>query len=435
MGMHFDPNASSLGPVQGPGFVTPASGREDTETHDPTQSSIQQSLAEALGVQFLAGWPVLQHPEGGGNYASPAAIAGIFSTKTAEIINNMWDSYLDHLEEQKERIVDYLKSAAYRQFVEEKTMGGQVHERITTNIDTESPVYSTSEFNTYLNSRSRFQNAIDLWTNTFDGVSNYVRDNREENPAAALFVVASFAITSTYIGDYMQIVDVASTDMVTVNPIQDSVGHILPLVPQSVQEQFTLAINLFAIGLINFSNGEAILKVGEQTQRPPTNWESIVTFAHNVLENIEGNVVNAYLMAMLVNHIDQLGATEEQRGKTLAKLEILAKAFMLSVAIAALLKAATPDLRLNGLIFTKTMEEPLLAMSDEDKKLVNELAPLVRQFNELREEGTMSEEFWSNLMASLGDFFDSDPAVEDLINPTRIYRELVKNLFNSELEG
>lgn len=430
MGLNIDPN--SIGPVQGPNFVAPPAAGEEEETHDPLASTLSQSLAEALLVQLLPGWPVLQPPDDNGSY-SMDGINAMIGSKFAKIGSEMWDRYLDLLEEQKERIKEYLNSPSYRQFVEESTMRGQVHEELNTNIDTKSAVHSTSEHNLYLN--SRIINATDLWSNTIDGVSSYIRENRDDNPTAALFVVASFAITSTYIGDYMNIVDVASTDMVAVNPIQESVSHILPLVPQQLQEQFTLAINLFAMGLINFSNAEAILKSGNDQQRPPTNWESIVTFAHQVLDKVEGNMINAYLMAMLVNNVEHLGATQEQRETTLSKLEILAKAMMISVAVAALLKAATPDMKLNGLIFTKTMTEELVAQSADDQKLVNELSPLIEKFNQIREEGVMSEEFWDNLMASLGDFFDDDPDIDDLISPTKIYSDIVKEMFNSEVAG
>jgi hypothetical protein len=285
----------------------------------------------------------------------------------------------------------------------------------------------------YIN--TRIDDAVNLWTNTIDGISNYISENRDDNPAATLFVATSFAITATYIGDYLNIVDVASTEMVTVNPVQDAIKEILPMVPQLIQDQMVLAINLFAIGLINFSNAEAIIKTGQEQQRAPTNWESVVTFAHNVLEKVSGNTVNVYLMALLINNIEHLGSTQEQREATLSRISILAKAVMISVAVAALLKAATPDLMLNGLIFTNTMNGTLEAKSEDDRRLVNELSPLVEYFNQLRAESSMSEEFWENLMGSLGDFFDKNPDLEELVSPTVIYSNLVKGLFNSEIEG
>jgi hypothetical protein len=428
MALNFDPN---IGPVGGPGYVPPPTGEEETDLHDPTASTLSQSLAEALLVQLLPGWPVLQTPEDGNNY-SIGSIAAVYATGTAEIINDMWDSYLDHLAEQKERIIDYLNSDDFRNWVAERTMAGQVHEQLGSNINTES-VYNATDFNTYIN--TRIDSAINLWSNTYDGVINYINENRQDNPAAALFVATSFAITATYIGDYLNIVDVASTQMVTVNPVQDAIREIVPLIPQLIQEQAVLAINLFAIGLINFSNAEAIIRTGQDQQRPPTNWESVATFAHNVLEKVSGNMVNAFLMALLINNMEELGSTQEQREGTLNRLTVLAKAVMISVAVAALLKAATPDMMLNGLIFTRTMNEPLEARSDDDRRLVNELSPLVRYFNELRAEGMMSEEFWENLMEALGDFFDDNPDVEELVSPTVIYANLVKSLFNTEIEG
>lgn len=430
----IDPSFINPNAVGVPQPVVPVSTEGEGDTQDPLLSTLSQSLAEALLVQLLPAWPVLQHPDNEGAN-SIDGINAAFGAEFARIGSEMWDGYLDHLEEQKARIADYLNSASFRTFMEDRTMRGQVHAELSTNIDTESPVRNATEFNMYLS--SRIQNATDLWSNTIDGVSNFIRENRDDNPAAALFIATSFAITSTYIGDYLNIVDVASTDLVTVNPIQDSVGSILHLVPQQLQEQFTMVVNLFAIGLINFANAEAILKTGTEQQRPPTNWESIVTFAHQVLDKVEGNMVNSYLMAMLINNVEDLGPTQEQRDKTISKLEILAKAMMLSVAVAALLKGSAPDMPINGLIFTSTMTGELKAQSEEDERVVNELSPLIQHFNQLREEnlGTLPEEFWDNLMAALGDFFDDNPDVEDLISPTTIYSNIVRELFNNEIAG
>lgn len=431
MSLGFNTNTNPFQPIQGSGFVFPTFPQEQTDTHDPTASSLSQSLAEALMVQFLPAWPVLQQP-GPQDSSSIAAITAAVGAKYAEIGADIWDGYLKHLAEQKIRIADYLNSPAYRHFLEANTLQGKVQQEINTSPDANNPILNATQFNSVLT--GRIESASRLWADAIDGVSNYVSQNRDVNPAAALFVVASFAITATYIGDFINVVDVASTNMVTVKPIQDSVSNVLAMVPQQIQEQFALTINLFVIGLINFSNAEAIVKAGNQQQRAPTNWESVTTFAHNVLEKVEGNIVNGYLMAMLVNSMERLGPTAQDRETQIGKLAILAKAMMLSTAVAALLKAATPDLQLNGLIFGATMTKPLKAMSEDDKRLLNELSPLVTAFNKLREESGMSQEFWANLTESLGNFFDGNPSIEDLVSPATVYANIVSHLFSRDIE-
>ena len=63
----------------------------------------------------------MQQPNDEGAYTIDG-INAMVGAGTAQIINDMWDSYLDHLEEQKERIAEYLNSASFRQFMEDRTM-------------------------------------------------------------------------------------------------------------------------------------------------------------------------------------------------------------------------------------------------------------------------------------------------------------------------
>ncbi len=433
MSLNFDPNASSLGPVQGPSFVPPTTG-DETDTHDPTASTISQSLAEALMVQYLMGWPVLQQPNDNGTYtASVEGITAMAGVELSKIGADMWDSYMDHLAEEKERIAEYLNSPAFRQYVEDRTLRGQVQTELNTNVNTQqTQVFNATDFNQYIN--SRIISATELWTNTIDGVSNYIQQNKEANPEACLFVAASFAITATYIGDYLNIVDVASTNMVSVNPVQDAVQQALQLIPPQVQEQFTISINLLAIGLINFANAEAIAKGGEQ-QRPPMTWDTAVALSRSILASVQGNVVNGFLLAMLINKLEHLGSTEEQRNSKLEQLNAIAKAIMLAIAAGALLKAAMPDVDLTADDFSAVFEEPLVPQSEMDQRLVNELSPLVSYFNSLREQAMFSNEGWKNLVQVLGHFFSSNPDFHDIFSSTQLMQSLVKNLLNPDFEA
>lgn len=433
MSLNFNPNALPTGPVQGPTYVPPTS-EEKTDTHDPTASTLSQSLMEALMVQYLMGWPVLQQPNDNSTYST--SIEGISAMAGAELSKigaDMWDSYQDHLEEQKERIAEYLNSPAYQQFVQDRTLRGQVQTELNTSVDTQSQqLYNATDFNQYIN--SRIISATELWTNTIDGVSKYVNDNKDINPAASLFVAASFAITATYIGDYMNIVDVASTNMVSVNPVQDAVSQALQLVPPQLQDQFSISVNLLAIGLINFANAEAIVKSGQQ-QRPPITWDAAVALAQSVLASVKGDIVNGLLMALLINNLESMGTTEQERGEQMQKLNVLAKAMMLAIAAGALLKAAMPDLELSKEDFIALFQSPLEAQSEQDKRLLDQLSPIVEYFKELKGEGNFSDEAWDGLLDVMGNFFASDPDYKDTFSSTTLMGGLVKQLLNPELDA
>lgn len=430
MDLNFNTNTESFGSVQGPGAVAPTGSHTHGQTQDPGASTLSHSLAEALAIQFLAGWPILLQPNNQVVGSAEDTIKTI-NAGFAKIGSDMWDGYLKHLADEKRRVEDYLKSPAYQHWIDQVSLKGLVNTDLKTDV-AKHALMNATEFNEYATGRIR--SAARLWTDAIDGVSNFVNQQRDVNVGDALFVVASFAITSTFIGNYMNVVDVASTNMVTVKPIQDAVANVLSLVPNQLQDQFALAINFLAVGLIYFSNAESIVKAGDQKQRAPTNWESITTFAKNLLEKVEGNMVSTYLMAMLTHRLEEVAGNQTQRDQVFGRLVVLAKAVMLSTAMAALLKAATPDLQLNSLVFVATLTKPLKAMSSEDEVLLQQLQPLVLAFNKLREESGMSEEFWGNLISALGDFFDRDPPVEELVDPTNVYANLVSHLFQRDLE-
>lgn len=423
MGLGFDPNA---GPIQGPGFIVPSAAPENGQKENSGASTLSNSLAEALAVQFIAGSPLLEQPRLRAISLGAGAIEEL-AAGFANIGTDIWTSYLNHLAEEKERIEDYLKSPAYQYWMDQFTMQGLVAQGVKNDVASKALLNAT-EFNEAIHDRA--QNAAKLWTNTIDGVSNFINQEHDKNAGNALFVMASFAIMATF-----SVGGVLSTGVVNVQPIQDAAGTVLSLVPTQLQDSFALAINLLAGGLVYFSNAEAILKTGEEKQRPPTNWESVVVFAKNVLEKVSGNMINAYLMAMLINQMEELAPDQPQKELVINRLAILAKALMLSTAAAALLKAATPDLQLTSAFFTGTLAQPLKALPGENTALLEQLKPIVTAFNQLRNETGMSEAFWDDLVASLGEFFGRNPTIDDLVNPTAVYTQLVNHLFNRDIEA
>lgn len=433
----------NFGPLTGPTEIfTPPIIEGDTEAADPHASTISQSLAEALMVSFLMGNPILADPNSesvGGVDAAEAAVGAAF----AKIGSEMWDHYLDHLAEQKERIMDYLASPAYRQFVEERTMEGQVHERLSTSLDVQSVLRSMAEYEEYLDSRHgmtpelieeemRKVYAMGAWSNLIDGAANYIDANRDSSSDGAMFIAASFVISSTFIGDYANIVDIASTDMVGANPIQNAPGSLLDLVPPELQQSFALTINLFAVGMINFSNAEAI-GLSEKTGNPPTSWDTAVAYANEVLNKVQGNMVNTVLMALFVNNMEALGETEQEQTGQLSRLALMAKAVMLATAMAAVLKTATGVI--NGDTFLALVNEPLEARSEEDEEVVKVLSPLVEYFNSLRSEGIVLESEFDKLMEALGLWLNGNPDFENITNPTQIYAGLAQHLRPEEQRG
>ncbi len=277
----------------------------------------------------------------------------------------------------------------------------------------------------------RVQNQIDqangLWNNLIDATSNLLSNYRDESEDIVPFMAASFVITSSFIGDYMNIVDVASTNMVAVNPIQDSANAILNLVPQSFQEQITLAINFFAIGLMAFSNAEAIANQMKSGGEENATKEAVLAFANNVIDKVKSNEVNYFLMALLVNQMEK-GELAPQDIQHLARV---VKVAMLAVALAALYKFEAGSI--SDQEFRSLLEGKMEPRSEEEKQLVALL-------NNIYGEGVKAndgeyEAGWQSVMDNLIAFIVSKPSVEDLINPTKVWAQVGAYLQNPNPRG
>src|ERR1700733_5766924 len=225
---------SNLGPTGAQGPVGPIGpeGDQGTGILNPLlMSTLSPSQQEALMVLYLMNSPTLIQPNTDNTNTQTntttgaSAIGTIVAARFAEIGTDVWDKYLNYLAEQKERIREELTSPQYRAWVED-------HKTPEMKSVARSPV----EYNEWLNSLPVGQRddellrnqASNLWTHYIDGVSNYISNVHDTNPEAASFMAASFVISSAFIGDYMNIVDVASTKMVSVNPIQDAASSVLP---------------------------------------------------------------------------------------------------------------------------------------------------------------------------------------------------------------
>lgn len=404
-------------------------------------STIAQSPEQALLILYSMGIPVLPKPNEEGTYnwaVSPTAIGAAVESKFAEIGSEMWDRYAKYLEQQKERILEYINSPQCREKLELQSPAYLEYLERNTPIDTQSQARNATGYQEWLGSlpggmrdeevnrvQNQIDNAIQLWTGVIEGTSHFVSNYRDESIKDVAFMAASYVITAAFIGDYMNIVDVASNHLVGVNPIQDATVSVLPLVPEMVQQQATLVVNFFAMGLISFANAEAIgvsLKGGQ----PAATRDAVLAFAKSVVDKVKGDEVNYFLMAILVNQIEKGEVTPEQ----LKEVTKMVKAAMIAVALAALYKFETGAI--SGQEFKDLLEGKLAPRSEEEKELVNLLQGL---YGEEGLEGNGSQVAWKGVLESLIAFILSKPSVEDLIHPTNVWAKLGEHLYNPEQRG
>lgn len=435
----INPNIDGSTPISQMGPTSPISEEEggSGSQNDATVSTLSPSQQEALMVLYLMNAPMLVPPEDpNGNYSiSPEAIGAMVATRTAEIGSQMWDSYLEHLAEQKERIKEELESPRYQAWLEQQSPAFIAKIERGTQEQSKAAVLSSTEYNTWIQNLPATQReeelnrnrAGQLWTDMIGGVSSYIQEAQGTRPEAVAFMAASFVIACTFIGDYMSIVDVSSTNMVAVNPVQDAVGSIAHLIPQQLQESFTLTVNLFAVGLIHFANAEAISKA-MQTGKPPATQETVDAFAKSVLEKVKGNEVNALLMAILVNKFGNVGEVTDNR---MLQLVAMAKLVMLSIAMAAVYQSATGWMTPE--ILEELMEGNVEAKSEEDQKqFVSKFAPLHEAYMEVIRDGIIPDYIVGELTRALQGYMVGTQTLEDLLDPTKVYQGIAKNLENQE---
>lgn len=407
-------------------------------------STISQSLKEAVMMYYAIGVPFLERPETSedGQFSwsvSNQSVQSAMAAGFAKIGSDIWDAYAKHLEEQKVRIAEYLDSPQYRAKIEQQSPAYHAYVERNTPIDTQSQARNATEYQEWLSTLppaareteinrvdEKIGHSKDLWNNLIDGTSNFLSDYKDEIPDSIPFIAASFVISSTFIGDYMNIVDVASTDMVTVNPVQDAAKNVMELVPQNFHEQVTLSINFFAIGLVAYSNAE-VIGMQQQGGQETASKESVLAFANNVIDKVKSNEVNYFLMALLVNSTEK-GQLAPQDVQHLARV---VKVAMLSVALAALYKFEAGEITEQE--FRDLLNGKMEPRTEEERQLVGLL-------NDIYGEGLEAndgqyEDQWRSVMDNLVSFILSKPSVEDLINPARIWSQVGTFLRNPNPRG
>lgn len=394
-------------------------------------STLSPSQQEALMVMYLMNMPILPPPVGGEGINSET-IGTIVAAGFAKIGSEMWDKYLDYLAEEKQRIADYLKSPQYRDFLELRSPDYLAKVERSSPLETMRAIRETAEYKGWYGELTvseqqledkRFQ-ALGLWTDKIDGLTNYINDAKKTNPESIPFMAASFVISTAFIGDYMNIVDVASTKMVGVNPIQDAVGTSLAnILPKDFQEQVNLTINLFVTGLIYHTMAEEVAKFGKPGDKPK-DLEYAKDFARSVINKVSGNEINSMLMALLVGKMEKGEPLTKDR---IDQFAAVSKAMMIAIALALLYKVQTKWITGQEFhaMLTGFFKEPA---TDEEKALVN-------LFKGLKGTAGMSDKDWNGLIGAMVSFFDKNPSVDLLLNPLKVYSQVLQNFQLPEVKS
>lgn len=239
------------------------------------------------------------------------------------------------------------------------------------------------------------------------------------------FMTASFIIAGAFIGDFMGVVDVASTEMVGVNPIQDACTQIAHIFPLDLQETALLTINLFAGGMIYYATAETLASQG-QGQRPPS-LEFVKNYAQGTLDLVEKNTVNAFLYSLLSNKLEGRQLSNEQFQQLVAATKII----MLSLALALIYKTETgwlTEKEFAGLLTGET----ILPKGEIGADLVAAIRALLDSLPTGDPTNPLSRE---NVLIAMLAYLGSNPPVEELLNPQKTFAKVVEELPRPPQQG
>lgn len=372
---------TGFGPLDaaGPTYVPGQTDGQGTGTFDARfLSTLSPSQQQALAAYFIMNLPILAAPNDQGVKIDGAAVNASISLQISQIGSDIWDKYIEYLAQEEQRLRDYLKSPAYQLW-----------------LDQHKPAQAGD-------------GASSAWLHSIDGLSNYISNAHDLNPQAAQFMVASVVIAGTIMGTGVNVPDVVSTNLVSVNPIQDAVGSVVSSLPPNFQDTLALTINLFAVGAVYTAAAEVIAK-GKAIDPKELDLEMAKSYAKNVCDKVDSNEINYCLMALLVHHTeDGVPLTNEKFNK----LAAMVKMIMISIAMAVLYKVEAGAI--NGLDFKALVNGDLQPRTEEEKELV-------ASFTRLKGERAISSQEWDEVIEGLAGFFDKNPAVNDIMNPVKVY--------------
>lgn len=346
-------------------------------------STMSKSQKEAIMLLLLVSRPELP---------APSEIGVLVGETESNVVSDMLDNWLESIEEQAEKHKEWIKSPAYQVWLE-----------------THSPA-----------ERGKIEDENELRTSYFEGMGDYLRTVREDPEAAIPFMTASFVIAASFIGDAHMVVDTASTELVGVNPIQDAATQFHHIVPPDFRDNANLVVNLFAMGVMYYATAETIGGVGKGERPKDLNFAR--NFAKGVIDKVNSNDINALLGAMLVHKSEKGEPVTKDR---INQMATMAKLIMLALALAIVYKVQTGWL--TGQEFAGMMNgEISLPKGEMESEVLQTMKNLLQQ---------LPPEERVKVLIALMEYFDSNPSVEAMLNPKKVYESGLAQSLNLPQQG
>jgi hypothetical protein len=243
---------------------------------------------------------------------------------------------------------------------------------------------------------------------------NYFQAENNESAAAVSAFALGLIITGAGITQMMM---PDPSGVVSFTPIQDIAAKtIQPIVPD-----LSMLIPVFCLGIMYTTAAQVISQpsnnAGEEIDQAYAQ-----QYAENMLALVGSNAFGAFLNNMITASVAKGSPVSEQR---MAQLSSVVKLVLLSTALALVYVAEAG--KMTSIEF-RAMLNGTMDLPNDDIR--NDL------LNQIQEElDTMDPNEREALLASLDEFFDSNPTMETLSSPTKVFKNLNTYLPQADFRG
>lgn len=414
----IDPNM--IGPIQGP-LIQPLDN-STTSGQESAQDTIDKSKDIAsLVYLYSAAMPTLPPPDYDMsmdlNAAATGGITADMATKlfekmsqlNEEIVQDMLDAWLEQIQEQAERVRDWLKSPAYMHFLELKFP----------DINPENIVNMLS-------------NLQQTRAASVEAASNFSKSGLD--PSSAAFMAGSLILGTGMIVDFVPqaAADGNARAVPSISNQPNVMAESMPSFQNVVQEpnlvaQLGFLSGMIGAGAVHYSMLSTVLGAVEKGAKPESS-ETYRQFAGRVLNLVKDPNFSEHVLFRI---IDRMPGAEKMTGEVKNQMVAIVKAVLLSTSLAALYKGETKWL---GPEVKNLLEGDLSGFFEGGKEVDRNLRTSIGM--ELQAAYTvLTGTQRGRLIESLTDYFTSQPTLQELSNIDRTFQNITARLVREELQG
>lgn len=232
----------------------------------------------------------------------------------------------------------------------------------------------------------------------------------------SLFAVGMIIVGT---GIHQSILTDPTFGMVQINPVVSMYNHVITPVMGDMRAELGLIGAIFSAGVTYFSMAQVAASV--KGSKPSDN-AFARSHAENVLSLINSASFNQYLMAIVVNSTPNGQSLDPKRAQ---ELIAMVKMVLLSSSLAMLYQAEAG--RMTGQEFGGMLN---FTIAFPENDIRSRLVALIHSNLKL-----LSPKEREKVLAGLLEYFDGDPSLDALADPSKVFAGLYENLPRGELAG